>query len=148
MKLYELKPKLGSRKKPKRWGCGYAASGKYAGRGMSGQNARTGDGVRPGFEGGQTPLTRRLPKMDGIPRAPRRRYAIVNLSTLEEKFEANEVVDPNILLEKKIIKDIKAGVKILGNGEITKPLIIKAHAFSEKARQKIESVGGKAEVIE
>lgn len=148
MKLYELRPKLGSRKKPKRWGCGYAASGKYAGRGMSGQNARTGDGVRPGFEGGQTPLTRRLPKMDGIPRAPRRKYAIVNLSVLEKKFEANEVVDPNILLDKKIIKDLKFGVKILGDGELTKPLIVRAHAFSEKARQKIESVGGKAEVIE
>ncbi len=148
MKLYELKPKLGSRKKPKRWGCGYAASGKYAGRGMGGQNARTGDGVRPGFEGGQTPLTRRLPKMDGIPRAPRRKYAIVNLSVLDKKFEANELVDPNVLLERKIIKDLKFGVKILGDGELTKPLLVRAHAFSEKAREKIESVGGKAEVIE
>ncbi|MEN3011535.1 MAG: 50S ribosomal protein L15 [Dictyoglomus thermophilum] len=148
MKLFELRPKLGSRKKPKRIGCGYAASGKYAGRGMSGQNARTGDGVRPGFEGGQTPLTRRLPKMDGIPRAPRRKYTVVNLSLLEKNFEANEVVDPNVLLERKIIKDIEFGVKILGDGELTKPLIVRAHAFSEKAREKIESVGGKVEVIE
>jgi large subunit ribosomal protein L15 len=148
LKLFELKPKLGSRKRPKRWGCGYAASGKYAGRGMSGQNARTGDGVRPGFEGGQTPLTRRLPKMDGIPNPPRRKFTVVNLSVLEEKFNANDVVDPNILLEKRVIKEIGYGIKILGDGELTKPLIVKAHAFSEKARQKIESVGGKAEVIE
>lgn len=148
MKLFELRPKLGSRKKPKRIGCGYAASGKYAGRGMSGQNSRTGDGVRPGFEGGQTPLTRRLPKMDGIPRAPRRKYTVINLSVLEKNFEANEVVDPDVLLKRKIIKDIEFGVKVLGDGELTKPLIVRAHAFSEKARGKIESVGGKVEVIE
>ncbi|HOP94476.1 MAG TPA: 50S ribosomal protein L15 [Dictyoglomaceae bacterium] len=148
MKLYELKPKPGSRKKPKKWGRGYAASGKYAGRGMSGQNARSGGGVRPDFEGGQTPLTRRLPKLDGIPRAPRRKYAIVNLSTLDAKFNPNDTVDPDILLEKKILKDLKFGVKILGNGEVKKPLIVKAHAFSNEAREKIEKAGGKVEVIE
>ncbi|MGB9857111.1 MAG: 50S ribosomal protein L15 [Dictyoglomaceae bacterium] len=148
MKLSQLKPKPGSRKEPKRVGCGYAASGKYAGRGMSGQNARTGDGTRPGFEGGQTPLTRRLPKLGGIPNAPYRKYTIVNLDVLEKHFNPNDVVDPNILLEKKIIKKINWGVKILGNGELSKPLIVKAHAFSASAREKIEKAGGKVEVME
>lgn len=148
MKLFELKPKPGSRKRPKRIGCGYSASGKYAGRGMSGQNSRTGDGTRPGFEGGQTPLTRRLPKLGGIPNAPYRKYTILNLDILEKNFDPNDIVDPDILLEKKIIKRIDWGVKILGNGELSKPLIIKAHSFSASAREKIERAGGKAEVIE
>jgi len=147
LKLSDLKPKLGSRKKPKRVGCGYSASGKYAGRGMSGQNSRTGDGTRPGFEGGQTPLTRRLPKLGGIPNAPYRKYTIVNLNVLEKHFNPNDIIDPEILLKKKIIKKIKFGIKILGDGEITKPLIVKAHSFSASAREKIERAGGKVEVI-
>ncbi|PMQ00984.1 MAG: 50S ribosomal protein L15 [Dictyoglomus sp. NZ13-RE01] len=148
MKLFELKPKLGSRKEPKRIGCGYAASGKYAGRGMSGQNSRTGDGTRPGFEGGQTPLTRRLPKLGGIPNAPYRKYTVVNLSVLDKHFNANDEVTPEILLKKRIIKKLEWGLKILGDGEITKPLVVKAHAFSSTAKEKIEKAGGKAEVIE
>jgi len=148
LKLFELKPKLGSRKEPKRIGCGYAASGKYAGRGMSGQNSRTGDGTRPGFEGGQTPLTRRLPKLGGIPNAPYRKYTVVNLSVLDKHFNANDEVTPEILLKKRIIKKLEWGLKILGDGEITKPLVVKAHAFSSTAKEKIEKAGGKAEVIE
>lgn len=147
MKLFELRPKPGSRKKPKRIGCGYAASGKYAGRGMSGQNSRTGDATRPGFEGGQTPLTRRLPKLGGIPNAPYRKYTIVNLKVLEEKFNPNDVVDPEVLLQKKIVKKINFGLKILGEGELSKPLIVKAHSFSASAQMKIERAGGKVEVI-
>ncbi|MCX7846163.1 MAG: 50S ribosomal protein L15 [Dictyoglomaceae bacterium] len=147
MKLFELKPKPGSRKKPRRVGCGYSASGKYAGRGMSGQNSRTGDGTRPGFEGGQTPLTRRLPKLSGIPNAPYRKYTLVNLKTLEKNFNPNDEVNPEILLQRKIIKKINFGVKILGDGELSKPLIVKAHAFSTSAQEKIERAGGKVEVI-
>ncbi|GIM46137.1 50S ribosomal protein L15 [Collibacillus ludicampi] len=147
MKLHELKPAEGSRHTRKRVGRGIGSGlGKTSGRGHKGQNARSGGGVRPGFEGGQTPLFRRLPKR-GFTNAPFKKEIVsVNLDKLN-KFEAGTVVTPELLVEKKIIKNIKDGVKILGQGELTVALTVKANGFSASAKEKIEAVGGKAEVI-
>ncbi|AFG35471.1 50S ribosomal protein L15 [Fervidobacterium pennivorans subsp. shakshaketiis] len=143
----QLRPTPGSNKKFKRLGRGQGSGkGKTAGRGHKGQKARGTGKVSPWMEGGQTPLHRRLPKF-GFKNFTKKVYAVVNLDTLEEKFESNDVVTPEVLLEKGIIKKIYDGVKILARGEITKPLVVKAHKFSEKAKEKIEKVGGKIEVI-
>ena len=147
MRLEDLRPTPGSMKKRKRGGRGPGSGhGKTSGRGHKGQKARGTGKVHPWFEGGQTPLQRRLPKR-GFKNINKKVYAVVNVKVLEEKFEANEEVTPAKLLERKIVKDMKDGIKILGDGELTKPLIVKAHAFSKSALEKIESVGGKAEVI-
>ncbi|MFZ5645222.1 MAG: 50S ribosomal protein L15 [Bacillota bacterium] len=145
--LSDLGPNPGARKKPNRKGQGIGSgNGKTAGRGHKGQNARSGGGVRPGFEGGQMPLQRRMPKR-GFTNAPFKKYIVtVNLEVLD-RFDAGTVVTPETLLENKIIRKIGDGVKILGNGEITKALTVKAHAFSKSATEKIEASGGKAEVI-
>ncbi|WP_448378047.1 50S ribosomal protein L15 [Fervidobacterium sp.] len=143
----QLRPTPGSNKKFKRVGRGQGSGkGKTAGRGHKGQKARGTGKVSPWMEGGQTPLHRRLPKF-GFKNFAKKVYAVVNLDTLEEKFESNDVVTPEVLLEKGIINKIYDGVKILARGEITKPLVVKAHKFSEKAKEKIEKVGGKIEVI-
>jgi large subunit ribosomal protein L15 len=143
----QLRPTPGSNKKFKRVGRGQGSGkGKTAGRGHKGQKARGTGKVSPWMEGGQTPLHRRLPKF-GFKNFTKKVYAVVNLDTLEEKFESNDVVTPEVLLEKGIINKIYDGVKILARGEITKPLVVKAHKFSEKAKEKIEKVGGKIEVI-
>ncbi|ANE40603.1 MAG: 50S ribosomal protein L15 [Fervidobacterium pennivorans] len=143
----QLRPTPGSNKKFKRVGRGQGSGkGKTAGRGHKGQKARGTGKVSPWMEGGQTPLHRRLPKF-GFKNFTKKIYAVVNLDTLEEKFESNDVVTPEVLLEKGIINKIYDGVKILARGEITKPLVVKAHKFSEKAKEKIEKVGGKIEVI-
>ena len=143
----QLRPTPGSNKKFKRVGRGQGSGkGKTAGRGHKGQKARGTGKVSPWMEGGQTPLHRRLPKF-GFKNFTKKIYAVVNLDTLEEKFESNDVVTPKVLLEKGIINKIYDGVKILARGEITKPLVVKAHKFSEKAKEKIEKVGGKIEVI-
>ena len=146
MKLHELSPAEGSAVKSYRKGRGPASgNGKTAGKGHKGQNARSGGGVRPGFEGGQNPLYRRLPKR-GFTNIFATKYAIVNVEKLNA-FEDGAVVDVNALLEKKIIRKELDGVKILGVGELTKKLTVKAAKFSGTAKEKIEAVGGKAEVI-
>ena len=146
MRLYQLSPAEGSTKTSKRKGRGPGSGlGKTAGRGQKGQKSRSGGGVRPGFEGGQMPLTRRLPKR-GFTNIFAKVYNEVNLVQLDV-FEQDTVVTPELLKEKGIISKEKDGVKILGNGELSKKLVIKAHKFSKAAQEKIESAGGKAEVI-
>lgn len=146
MRLNELKPAPGSRKESRRVGRGMASgSGKTSGRGHKGQNARSGGGVRPGFEGGQNPIYRRLPKR-GFTSPNRKEYAIVNLDTLNRFAEGTEVT-PELLAELGVVKDQKSGIKILGNGELQVKLSVKAHKFSETAAEKIRSAGGATEVI-
>ncbi len=146
MKLNELSPAAGSAKAAWRKGRGPGSgNGKTAGKGHKGQNARSGGGVRPGFEGGQLPLYRKLPKR-GFTNIFATTYATVNVEKLNA-FEDGAVVDINALLEKKIIRKPMHGLKILGNGEITKKLTVKAAIFSASAKEKIEAAGGKAEVV-
>ncbi len=146
MQLHELKPTEGSRKNRKRLGRGIASGqGKTAGKGHKGQNARSGGGVRLGFEGGQTPLFRRLPKR-GFTNIHRKEYAEVNLETLNRFAEGIEIT-PELLIEARIVKSAKAGIKILGKGKVDKKLTVKAHKFSASAKQAIEVAGGKTEVI-
>ena len=144
MKLHELKPAEGSRQVRNRVGRGTSSgNGKTAGRGQKGQKAR--GKVRLGFEGGQMPLFRRMPKR-GFKNSNRKEYAIVNLETLN-KFEDGAEVTPALLVESGIIKDEKDGIKVLGNGTLNKQLTVKASKFSASAKEAIESKGGKAEVI-
>ena len=146
MKLYDLHPAEGSRTAPKRVGRGAGSGlGKTSGRGHKGQKARSGGGVRIGFEGGQMPLARRIPKR-GFHNIFAKPLESVNVSALE-KFEDGAVVDAKALLDAGILSKCTYGVKILGNGEITKKLTVKASAFSESAKAKIEAAGGKAEVV-
>lgn len=145
MKLHELSPAEGSAKKSYRKGRGPASgNGKTAGKGHKGQNARSGGGVRPGFEGGQIPLYRKLPKR-GFTNHFAKKYAIVNVSELN-RFDNGAVVDAEALLAAKIIRDVLDGVKVLGNGEITKKVTVKAAVFSATAKEKIEAAGGTTEV--
>ena len=140
MELKDLKPAEGSRKNRKRVGRGHAAGqGKTAGRGMNGQKSRSGGGKGAGFEGGQTPLARRLPKLPGFRNINRVEYLPVNVSRLEEKFEAGDVVDGESL------KHEDALVKVLGDGDITKALTVKVDKVSASAKAKIEAAGGKVE---
>ena len=144
--LNELKPVPGARHSRKRIGRGTGSGhGKTAGQGNKGQNARSGGGVRPGFEGGQIPLFQRLPKR-GFKNINRKEYAIVNLCDLNV-FDNGTVVTPDLLIDAKIIKEIKSGVKILGCGTLEKKLTIKAHKFSASASEEIAKAGGTAEVI-
>lgn len=146
MKLHELSPAVGSTKEAKRIGRGHGSgNGKTAGKGHKGQKARAGRGMRAGFEGGQMPLQRRVPKR-GFNNIFASKFAIVNVSDLEV-FEANAVVDAEALQEKGLIKKTYDGVKVLGNGNLSKAVTVKASAFSESAKSKIEAAGGKAEVI-
>ncbi len=146
MKLHELKPAEGSRKERKRKGRGIGSgNGKTAGKGHKGQNARSGGGVRLGFEGGQTPLFRRLPKR-GFTNINRKDYTIVNLETLN-RFEDGTEVTPALLIETGIISKEQAGIKILAKGNIEKKLTVKAHKFSTTAKEAIEAAGGTTEVI-
>jgi large subunit ribosomal protein L15 len=146
MKLHELKPAEGSRKERKRLGRGIGSGqGKTAGKGHKGQNARSGGGVRIGFEGGQTPLFRRLPKR-GFTNINRKEYAVVNLDVLN-RFEDGTEVTPELLIESGVVKNEKAGIKILANGNIEKKLTVKAHKFSSAAKEAIEAAGGNTEVI-
>lgn len=145
MKLNEMHPAYGSTSKKKRVGRGGKYS-KTAGKGEKGQNARSGGGVRVGFEGGQLPLFRRLSKRGFNNYNFRTVYACVNVSELN-RFEENTVVTPELLLETGLITKRLDGVKILGNGELTKKLIVKANKFTGSAKSKIENIGGKTEVI-
>lgn len=146
MKLHELKPAEGSRTEPTRVGRGIGSGhGKTCGRGHKGQKARSGGGVRPGFEGGQMPLYRRLPKR-GFTNIFKKEIVNVNVGVLN-RFDNGTVVTPELLVEHKIIKNVKDGLKILGEGNLEKALTVKAHGFSKSAIEKIEAAGGKAEVI-
>jgi large subunit ribosomal protein L15 len=146
MKLHELKPSEGSRRERNRVGRGIGSgNGKTSGRGTKGQNARSGGGVRPGFEGGQNPLARRLPKR-GFTNPTRVEYAVVNLETLN-RFEEGTEVTPELLLETGVISKLKNGVKILGNGKLETKLSVKAQKFSASAKEAIEAAGGNTEVM-
>ena len=146
MKLHELKPAFGSTTAPKRLGRGIGSGlGKTSGKGHKGAKARSGGGKRPGFEGGQMPLIRRLPKR-GFYNPFRTEYVAINVDRLEI-FEDGAVVTPVELIEAGILKNIQDGVKIMGNGELTKKLTVKAAKFTASAKEKIEVAGGKAEVI-
>ena len=146
MKLNELSPAVGSTHVAKRKGRGHATgNGKTAGRGHKGQKARSGGGVRVGFEGGQMPLARRIPKR-GFHNIFAKPLDAINVSALE-KFENGAVVDRQAILDAGLIDSCRFGFKVLGNGELTKKLTVKANAFSESAKSKIEAAGGKAEVV-
>ncbi len=147
MKLHELSPAAGSTKERKRIGRGAGSGqGKTAGKGHKGQKARAGRGMRPGFEGGQMPLQRRVPKR-GFNNIFRDVVVTVNVSDLEARFDNGAVVDVAALKEVGLVKNYFDSVKVLGNGELTKSLEVKVNAYSESAKQKIEAAGGKAEVI-
>ena len=146
MKLHELKPAVGATTAEKRLGRGTGSGlGKTSGKGHKGAKARSGGGKRPGFEGGQMPLTMRLPKR-GFTNKWRTEYAAINVDRLEI-FEDGAVVTPVELIEAGILKNVQDGVKIMGNGEITKKLTVQANKFTASAKEKIEAAGGKAEVI-
>lgn len=147
IQLHTLKPTPGSKKRRKRVGRGIGSGhGKTATRGTKGQKAR--DTIPPGFEGGQTPIHRRLPVRVGFRNVNRVEYAVVNVGTLAERFQANDTVTPEILKERRILRKLKDGVKILGEGEINIPLTVHAHAISESARAKIEAAGGTVHLLE
>jgi len=147
MKLHELSPAEGSVKERFRKGRGAGSgNGKTAGKGHKGQNARSGGGVRPGFEGGQLPLYRKLPKRGFNNFRFGKVYAIVNVQTLN-KFNDGDVVDAAALLAAGVVNVVNDGIKVLGEGEITKKLTVKAAVFSASAKEKIEAVGGKTEVV-
>ena len=147
MKLHELSPQEGSVKERFRKGRGAGSgNGKTAGKGHKGQNARSGGGVRPGFEGGQLPLYRKLPKRGFNNFRFAKKYVVVNVEALN-KFANGDVVDSAALLSQGIINSVYDGVKVLGEGELTKKLTVKAAVFSASAKEKIEAVGGKSEVV-
>jgi len=147
MKLHTLAPAEGATKERKRLGRGVGSgNGKTSGKGHKGQNARSGGGVRPGFEGGQLPLFRRLPKRGFSNANFKVRYAVINLSDLN-RFEDGAVVTPEILKEMGLVKNQLDGIKVLGNGTLEKKVNVKAHKFSSVAKEQIEKMGGKAEVI-
>ena len=146
MKLHELSPQEGSKKARRRVGRGLGSGmGKTSGRGTKGLYARSGGSSRPGFEGGQMPLYRRLPKR-GFINIFADQYAEVNVEQLN-RFENGDVVDPVSLIEKGILKNVRDGIRILGNGELSKSVTVKAHGFTRTAREKIDAAGGKVEVI-
>jgi large subunit ribosomal protein L15 len=146
MKLHELAPAPGSKKKPTRVGRGLGSGlGKTSGKGHKGQNARAGGGVRPGFEGGQMPLYRRLPKR-GFYNKFGKEYTEVNIRDLN-RFDDGTVVDPVLLIESGLIKNVRDGIRILGSGELEKSLTVIANGFTKSAVEKIQAAGGKIEVI-
>jgi len=147
MKIHELSPAAGSVQEKYRKGRGAGSgNGKTAGKGHKGQNARSGGGVRPGFEGGQLPLYRKLPKRGFKNARFKKVYAVVNVSALN-RFDDGEVVDCAALLAKGVVAKCNDGIKVLGEGELTKKLTVKAAVFSASAKEKIEAVGGKTEVV-
>ncbi|MCS7239766.1 MAG: 50S ribosomal protein L15 [Candidatus Bipolaricaulota bacterium] len=146
MNLNDLRPRPGAKHRVKRVGRGYGSGhgGHESGRGTKGQGARAGVRMRPGYEGGQTPLWMRFPKR-GFRNPLAKEYAIVDIGVLEKHFSPGEEVTLEKLMAKGIVKDPKGGLKVLGEGELTKPLIVKAQKFSRRAREKIEAAGGRAE---
>jgi large subunit ribosomal protein L15 len=146
MRLHELSPAPGSRKKAVRVGRGLGSGlGKTSGRGQKGQNSRSGGGTRPGFDGGHRPLSLRLPKRGFHPNFGKD-FVEINIAALNI-FENGETVDPVALIESGLVKNLRDGVRVLGNGELAKTLTVKAAGFSKSAREKIEAAGGKVEVI-
>ena len=147
MKLHELSPAEGATKEVKRIGRGHGSGqGKTAGKGHKGQWARSGGGVKPGFEGGQTKLAMRIPKR-GFNNIFATEYATVNVSDLEARFESGAEIDAQALVESGLVKKLYDGIKVLGNGELTKSFTVKASKFTAAAAEKIEKAGGKAEVV-
>ena len=147
MKLHDLKPAEGSTHRKRRVGRGISAGqGKTAGRGTKGQRSRTGRGIKPYFEGGQLPLVRRVPHTRGFTNLSRVEYQVVNLGTLNTKFDAGAEVTPEALLAQGLVNSA-SHVKVLGTGELSKALTVKAHAFSDSAKEKITAAGGKTEEI-
>lgn len=147
MNQHEIRPAVGSKHKPKRVGRGNGSGhGTYSCRGIKGQKARTSGGVRPLFEGGQNPLVRRLPYKRGFNNVFRTEYAIVNVGRLNGFPDGTEVT-PEQLVAAGIVKSLRSPIKILGEGDLERRLVVRAHKFSEVARSKIESMGGKAEVV-
>ena len=147
MRLHELSPVAGSKKDVKRIGRGHGSGwGKTSGKGHKGQKARSGGSIRPGFEGGQMPLQRRVPKR-GFNNIFRKKLVALNVTQLDSKFDNGAVVDAEALRNAGLVKNSFDGIKILGNGELTKSLTVKVDAFSESAKKAIEEAGGKAEVI-
>jgi large subunit ribosomal protein L15 len=149
MQLHDLRPPAGSHKRKKRVGRGMASgTGKTSGRGIKGQNARSGGGKGPYFEGGQLPLVRRLPFRRGFTNIRRVEYKPINVEFLQEKFgQGYPEITPEVLIEAGVIKSSDKAVAILGNGEITSALTVKAHRFSKTAKEKIEAVGGTIEIL-
>jgi large subunit ribosomal protein L15 len=149
MRIEDLRPAKGATKKRKRLGRGPASgTGKTSGKGHKGLNARSGGGVRPGFEGGQMPLYRRLPKRGFLPYGGKTEFAIVNLKDVAARFGSGSVVDPDSLLQARLIKKAdRSAVKVLGDGEVGHALTVRAHKISESARKKVEAAGGRVEVL-
>jgi large subunit ribosomal protein L15 len=149
MRLEDLRPAPGSTKNRKRLGRGRASGqGKTSGKGHKGLNARSGGGARPGFEGGQMPLYRRLPKRGFLPYGGKTEFAIVNVGDLSARFAAGSVVDPDALAGSRLIhKSGRASVKVLGDGDVGHALTVRAHKVSEGAKQKIEAAGGRVEIL-
>lgn len=148
MKLIDLRPKEGSRRKPKVVGRGRGSGhGKTSCRGNNGQGQRAGASIRPGFEGGQTPLYRRLPKFQTNERPNKRFWTIVNLADLEI-LSGHKLITPELLLEKGVVNDLSDGLRVLGDGEIKFQATVKAHYFSKSAKEKIEAAGGKCDIIQ
>ncbi len=147
MQLTDLYPEIGSTKKRKRVARGHACHGKTGGRGENGQNSRSGGGKAPGFEGGQTPWYRRLPKFKGFKNHFRTDYTELTLSTLEKCAEKSSEITPEILLQEGFIRNLKQPLKVLGSGMISRPVNVKLHKFTKSAQEAIEQAGGKTEVI-
>jgi large subunit ribosomal protein L15 len=147
MAQHDLRPPKGARKSRKRVGRGDGSGrGSYSGRGLKGQNSRSGGGVRPGFEGGQQPLITRLDKLPGFTNIFRTEFSVINVDRLAA-FPANSEVTPQTLVENGAVRDLRKPVKILGRGEIERPLVVEAHRFSDSARRKIEAAGGSVREI-
>ena len=145
MRLDELKAPPGARRRRRRVGRGDGSGrGTYSGRGVKGQKARSGGGVRPSFEGGQNPMVKRLPTQRGFVNIFKKYYATVNLDTLAARFPTGSEVTPEAMKEARLIRGLKLPVKVLGRGEVDMPLTVMAHRFSQEARHKIEAAGGKA----
>ncbi|MCH7624306.1 MAG: 50S ribosomal protein L15 [Chloroflexi bacterium] len=147
MQQHELRPPKGAKKNRRRVGRGDSSGfGSYSGRGMKGQNSRTGGGVRPSFEGGQLPLSKKLPKIRGFTNIFRKRYSVVNVDRLAV-FPSESEVTPEALSDAGILRNLNSPVKILGRGELNVPLVVSAHKFSASARQQIEAAGGSVREI-
>ena len=148
MRLDQLRPPLGARRSRKRVGRGNGSQGTYSGRGVKGQKARSGGGVRPSFEGGQLPLVKRLPTQRGFVNISRKEYATINLDVLAARFPQESEVTPLAMKEIRLIRGLNLPVKVLGRGEIGRAVMVTAHKFSTEARRKIEAAGGKAVEIQ
>ena len=147
MRQHELRPPRGARRPRKRVGRGDGSGhGSYSGRGMKGQNSRSGGGVRPGFEGGQLPLIKRLPTLRGFTNIFRKEYSVINLNSLA-RFPADSEITPGVMVEMGLVRSLKRPIKVLGRGDVVAPLVVEAHGFSDSARRKIEAAGGRVREI-